>query len=269
MPRIACPSGRTRIRAGKAEAIWHKKNGTSEDCPICFANTPAIAPATEPSPTPAVYDAGSGAEAGATHPAPVEARKPGLIRRLGFGNRETSPELPIAPPKNKPPEYFVDAKHTVEFANLIYGGVRWLFDLADKFLLTKEAGMKTFTEAHPELLKLSEFEKEGITLDPQSDLWGKAATGFTRLVGCKTQAQAHSAIDTVSFLGHFGMLIGFATDHYWHAWQDGKPYRAAKKAAKKAAIAARRLEVKAHGRNPQVEGGNLAEARPAGAPTAA
>jgi|SRR5579872_1699493 len=271
MPKIPCPAGRTRIRAGKTEAVWHKKDGS--DCPVC-SKTAQLAPATESSPLVSAGPAAAQPEGmGKAEEIPSVSQSPpdrprGLMRRLGFGTRETSPELPVQPPKNKAPEYFVDAKHTIEFANLIYGGARFVFNLADKLLLTKEAGMKPFTEEHPDLVKVSDFEKESITMDPQTDLWGKFATGVTRMVGCQTQAQAHSAIDTLSFLGHFGMLIGFALDHYVRAWREGKPYRQAKSAAKKAAIAARKMGV-TDGRNPQGEGGDMASAGRQGLPAPA
>lgn len=267
MPRVACPAGR---KHPNGKAVWHKeKGGTTDDCPICFQGVePKLAPATEAQPVPK----GDVPEKPAAKPAsPTPERRPGILRRLGFGDRETSPETPLAPPKNQPPAFFVDAKHTIEFANLIYGGGRWLADTLDKFLMTKEAGLKLFTEAHPELLKLSEFEKEAITLDPQTDMWGRFATGFTRMVGAKTQAQAHSAIDTLSLLGHFGALMGFAASHYIDAYKAGKPYREAKKAAKKAAIEARKRGVRDDRRTepePVGEGGTVPQPRP-GNPAAA
>jgi len=251
MPKIVCPKGRTRILGGKQVKVWHKADGS--DCPLCSKENQVPSPATEVAKP----------EAKPTEAKPAEtppAKKPGVLRRLGFGSRETAPEVPVAPPKNQPPEFHVDAKHTIEFANLIYGGARWVADLLDKFLLTEEAGGKRFTREHPELLRLSDFEKEAITLDPQSDLWGRFATGFCKMVGAKTQAQAHAAIDTLSFIGHFGALLAFATDHYWHAYQDGKPFRAARKAAKKAQIAARQRpkEVKVPERTePAREGGTV------------
>jgi hypothetical protein len=233
-----------RQRKGRRpEHMYHQPDGTGSSgdpdglCPACYKGPPpasaTVPPGEPPKPQPEAK------------PEPAkEPRKPGMFARLGFGSRETSPELPLAPPKNPEPTFYVDAKHTIEFASLIYGGARWFCDLLDKFLMTEEAGMKKFTSKHPELLTLSPFEKESITLDPQSDLWGRFATGATRLIGCKTQAQAHSAIDTLSFIGHFGALIAFGTDHFWHAFKDAKPFREAKRLAKKAAIAAKRAEVR-------------------------
>jgi hypothetical protein len=239
MPKIPCPAGR---RHPNGRAVWHKpltdKNATSEDCPVCFrGREPKVEVVAEtPAPKP-------------TEEKPIEAApakpaaKPGIMRRLGFGSRETSPETPIAPPKNPEPTYFVGAEHVQKFANLVYGGLRWGFNMFDKWAMTEEAGMKRFTEQHPDLLRLSDFEKESIKLDPQTDMWGKFATGFTRMIGCRTQEQAHSAIATLDLLGHFGALIGFGADHIWSAIRAGKPFREAKKAAKKAAIAAKRKEV--------------------------
>jgi hypothetical protein len=266
MPRIPCPAGRKKSRAGKLESVWHFPDGTgsrSDDnglCPICYKGPPpadAIAPPSKPPEQP---------PAGETKPEPkrppAEAKKPGIFRRIGFGNRETSPELAVAAPKNAPPEYFVDAKHTIEFANIIYGAGRWLADLLDKFLMTEEIpGMKRFTQKHPELLTLSTFEKESITLDPQSDLWGRFATATTRMVGCRTQAQAHSAIDTLSFIGHFGALIAYASDHYWHAFKEGRPYREAKRKLRKAIATAKKKGEVVDADFRVGESGNIPQAR--------
>ena len=245
MPKIPCPAGRTRIQGGKQVPVWHKKNGTADDCPVCFKGKPVLEPATESGSVAqkAERPAPDGKAAGSTPAAPT-AKPAGIMRRLGFGAKETSPEVPLSPPKNKEPTYFVGGEHVVKFANLIYGGIRWGFNLFDQFAMTKEAGMKPFTEKHPELLTLSDFEKEAIKLDPATDMWGRFATGFTRLIGCKTQDQAHSAIATLDLLGHFGALLGFGAEHIWTALKAGKPFREAKKEAKKLAIAAKKLEVK-------------------------
>ena len=264
MPKIPCPSGRKRP---DGRPVWHKASGTIDDCPICFKDKPIEQ-------TPATETAKAGTEAPpAPEPkpaAPAKTAKPGMMARLGFGSRTTSPEIALAPPKNPEPTYFVQAPYVEKFANLIYGGIRWGFNIFDRFAMTEEAGLKRFTEAHPELLHLSEFEKEAIKLDPATDIWGKFATGFTRLIGCKTQEQAHAAIGTLDMIGHFGALLGFGVEHVWTSWQKGKPFREAKKQAKKAAIAAHQKEV-ADARRDRSEGkgGVVPEAGRAGAPAAA
>jgi hypothetical protein len=267
MPKIPCPAGR---KHPNGKAIWHKdKNGTTDDCPVCFAGTtPKLEPATETQKAAGVdtSSASTSASRGGSGAMPEPAIKPAakqpFLRRLGFGDRQTSPETPLAPPKNPEPTYFVDAPHVKKVANMAYGGVRWVFNLYDNIACTVEAGMKRFTERYPKLVTLSESQSSAIDIDPKLDLWGRLATGVTRLFGAKTADQAHNMIDTADLISGFAGLFLYGGSHIAESWKAGKPFREAKKAAKKAAkdaiLAAKRAEVR---NEPKGEGGVVPQAR--------
>jgi len=215
------------MRNGKAVPVWHAESG--EGCPACEKKETKLEPVNEP----------VKAETPKPEPPPPE-KKPPLLRRLGFGVRETSPEIALAPPKNPEPTYFVDAPHVKKVANLVYGGIRWAFNLYDNFACTEQAGMKRFTERYPRLVTLSESQSTAIDIDPRLDLWGRLATGGTRLLGCKTAEQAHNLIDTADLIAGFGGLMLYGGSHIAESWRKGKPFRDAKRAAKKAALAIRK-----------------------------
>lgn len=244
MPKVVCPAGRTN-KDGTPK--WHRKDGA--DCPVCSKNV-KLAPATEiskPNGASGASEGGKSSGEETTLRSPPEAKRPGIMRRLGFGARETSPELPNAPPKNPEPSYFVDAKHTIAFANTVYGGIRWTFDRWDDWAQTEAAGMVRFVSQHGKMLALSDIEKQGIELDPQTDLWGKFATGFTRMLGSKTQGQAHGIISLIQTATRFGALLTFGVAHIMESYRKGKPFRKAAAEAKKEALRVKANERKQQG----------------------
>jgi hypothetical protein len=153
---------------------------------------------------------------------------------------------------------------------MVYGAVRFLFNQWDRFAMTKEAGMRKFTEKHPELFVLTPEERELIKIDPKLDAWGRFATGVTRALGAKTQATAHAGIDLASFVFHFGTFIAYAADHLWDSYRAGKPFREAKKKARDEAREAAKAGVK-HGNRDIGErtGGDVPSAGPGSTPAIA
>jgi hypothetical protein len=256
MTRIACPAGRKRMVRGHMQSVWHQPDGSGspdEDghCPACWKGGPP-SQTTENAPPPA------GAKPPAAppqKPEPKPAGKPGLFKRLGFGDKQTSPEAPLSPPKNVEPSYHCDAPHVIKVAGFVYAAVRFGFNLFDRIAMTKEAGMKTFVERYPKLVVLSENQKAAIEIDPALDMWGRFATGATKLVGAKTQDEAHNIIDTVDLLSGLGALMLYGGAHIGDAWKKGAPFREAKRLARREAAEARKREVDLARNIAQGEGG--------------
>jgi hypothetical protein len=252
------PGGRQRCTRGcvwpkTGRPKWHDR---PEDCPAFKATSPAPV-VQEPAkiPTPAPTEA---------EPAPAP-KKPGLLARLSFGGSKTKPEMPLQPAVTKTePEFHVDAGHAMVVANIVYGSMRWGWNRWDDWAETEAAGMKRFVDKHPELLKLSDLEKESLRLDPDTDMWGRFATWGARMAGAKTREQAHALIDTGNLVARFGSMFAFGGEHAIKSFKAGAPIRAAKKAAEEARRKAER-EVRDRDRKsaPGNEGGSASLPRPA------
>ena len=109
----------------------------------------------------------------------------------------------IKPPE--PTDFVVDAIHTRGPINRVLIGVWQLFAWQDDWLEIAEHMPK-------DQFKLSENADDTIEMDPRN-FYSRIVTRICVGLGCKTQQQAHHAIDTFLFFGDWGAFVVMVVKH--------------------------------------------------------
>jgi hypothetical protein len=138
-------------------------------------------------------------------------------------------KTPIKPPE--PQDYVVDALHTRAPINRCLLGLWQVFAWQDDWLEIAEHMPK-------DQFKLSENADDTIEMDPRN-FYSRIVTRVCMTVGCKTQQQAHHAIDTFLFFGDWGAFAVMVVKHEMKAWKESPRMarRKAENALKKKVVA--------------------------------
>ena len=156
-------------------------------------------------------DAGGG-NASVSPPAPKTS---GGLSRLIASDRPAeivNTKKIIQPPQAT--EFITDAPHTIRAINFGFGCLRFGLDRVDDALEWK---------AHipASQLKLSQNGIDTINMDAKN-FYSKGVTRLCIWAGCRTQQQAHAAIDTVCFFGEFGGYAKVIIEHEMQVYR-GSP----------------------------------------------
>jgi hypothetical protein len=167
-------------------------------------------------------------------PVPSAPKAPGgVTSRLEASSRAAevvNTKKIIQPPQQT--EFIVDAPHSIRAINFGFGCLRFVLDRIDDALEWK---------AHipASQLKLSQNGIDTINMDAKN-FYSKGVTRLCIWAGCRTQPQAHAAIDTVCFFGEFGGYAKVIIEHEMAVYK-GSPKLIRAREKKKVELEAKRM----------------------------